>query len=471
MITINLTNTYCKLKGDLKELNKLRNELRFRHPNAWFLRQHMPRGWDGFVNDISENGTIRVGLIPKLIRQCNEFNIKYKINDQRILPEFKGIPKKLGEFKLRPYQSLATNKIVHNTIDGTPFPIGVINAATNAGKTLIASAIHKSYKGIKTIVLLNSTDLFNQGLREFPELLPDTDIGFIKGQKYQKWGDFTIAMVQTLSRDIRRYRNKLLEYDVCIIDECDLADNKTYRNIITKMYHTSVRVGMSGTVYLSSLKKHQLKNNNIRSFFGDELFKISKKELIKKGHSSNLVIKMLPGGKGEAVPGDYRQEYSNIISNNIYRENKVIERLHFNISRGRIPILVVCQYHEHVERLFHKVNEEFSADFSVRYAHHKIKDRKDIFNDFRLGKIDILISSMIVKRGQNLPLIKVIINAAGGDSHENVSQIMGRGERKHESKKKTIIEDFFDDGKYLSRHSKHRISFYRKEGFKVIRLY
>ena len=470
MIKINLTNTYCNVSGNLRELTKLRDQLKFRHPNAWFLRQHMPKGWDGYVYDISERGTIKVGLIPKLIRKCLELGIEYFIVDNRKLKKLKGIPKRVGKIKLRDYQLLATSKIVYNTIDDdTPFPIGVINAATNAGKTAIASAIHKSYKGAKTIVLLNSTDLFNQALREFPELLPDVNIGFIKGKEYQEWGDFTVAMVQTLSRNIGQYKHRLSEFDICITDECDLADNKTYKTVLNRTYNATVRVGMSGTVYLSNLKKHQLKNNNIRSYFGDELFKITKQELIKKGYSSNMVIKVFPGGKGEPVPGDYRAEYRELITENIYRNRKVISRIKFNLERGRIPLLIICQYHDHVDILYDMVKREFSKDFNVAYVHHKIKDRKQIFNDFRVGKIDILVSSMIVKRGQNLPLIKVIINAAGGDSHENISQIMGRGERKHESKTKTIIEDFMDDGKYLQRHSKHRINYYRKEGFKVIR--
>jgi intein/homing endonuclease len=892
VIEINLTNTYCKVIGDLKQLNKLRNELRFRHPNAWFLRAHMPRGWDGYVYDISESGTIKVGLIPKLINKCNELKIKYRIIDRRDLPKFIGIPKKLANFKLRPYQLRATNSLVSNSIDETAFPIGVINAATNAGKcigknvlvsteggllrlpeiknpiglkvlneygleeirgleycgkipmlkitmesgieieagydnhrfkvlsdkgwkwvyiknlsigdtipikyganlfgeseltpeigyllgcihgdghinelksgfsitsepknisllrtlqsilisdlgmdkvegkvklksdgnfrlsksgnqlknlfkktpelccnahhkrvpniilqsskavqkqyirgyfdtdgsssknrnykvsitsvskrglldlqqmllnmgiitrikprvtgyysvakgervrgitfrltissyegykfltqigfglpskqgnfqnykgdyfkeninvlpaycypflsdlfkqlnyrnrdsrypigrwlrrgtnikvhlieeiigkhielnhlpsyqflkecvnglffdrvakiekifddawdievnnthsyisngfishnTLIISAIHSSYKNVKTLVLLNSTDLFNQALKEFPQMLPNTKLGFIQGSKYTEWGDFTVAMVQTLSRNLSKYKSKLTEFDICITDECDLADNKTYKSVLNKVYNAPIRVGLSGTVYLSTLKKDQLKNNNIRSFFGEEIFKISKTELVKKGYSTNLVIKIVPGGKGEGSPGNYPKEYDDIIVNNIYRERAIIDRVRFNLDRGRLPLLIVCQYHHHVDRLYGAINVEFGKDYNVRFVHHKILDRKEIFADFKVGKIDILISSMIVKRGQNLPLIRTIINAAGGDSHANISQIMGRGERIHQSKTKVFIEDFFDDGKFLSRHSKHRINYYRKEGFKVIKLF
>ena len=37
--------------------------------------------------------------------------------------------------------------------------------------------------------------------------------------------------------------------------------------------------------------------------------------------------------------------------------------------------------------------------------------------------------------------------------------------------KKVYFEDFYDQGAYLLRHSKHRLSYYKREGFKVIELY
>jgi len=64
-------------------------------------------------------------------------------------------------------------------------------------------------------------------------------------------------------------------------------------------------------------------------------------------------------------------------------------------------------------------------------------------------------------------LIKYIQNAAASDSQETISQIMGRGERISDTKKRYYLDDFYDDGQYLRRHSKHRINYYKEEGFKI----
>lgn len=472
MIKVYVSNIRCRITGDIKEANKLRNELSFRHPNAWFLRQHMPKGWDGKVQWITGNATFKNGLLPQILVKCKDLNIEVELVDDRHLLEFTGIPKKLGDFEPRGYQKDAINSLVSNELqEGLPWNIGVINAATNAGKTLIAAAIHKSYKKPKTLLLLKSVDLFNQAKREYSELLPDEDIGFIQGSKNNHWGDFTVAMVQTLSRNINQFRNKLEMVDIVIVDEADEGTSKQYKTVLNKLYNTTVRVGLSGSIYLSKLKKHQLKNFELRSFFSDEIFVISKKEMVKKGFSSNLVIKISKVDSGVKLAGDYKEEYDRNIVFNGDRNNKIVERVRFNLNRGRLPILIVCRYHNHVNEVLNYIGNAFGADYAIDSVHHKTPDREKIIEAFRKGQIDILISSLIIKRGQNLPLIKCLINAAGGDSEENVIQIMGRAERKHESKNKTILEDFFDEGYYLKRHSKHRIIYYKKQGFKVIQLY
>ena len=207
------------------------------------------------------------------------------------------------------------------------------------------------------------------------------------------------------------------------------------------------------------------------SFFGYEVFNISKKEMVKKGYSSNLVIKINKGGEYDGERVDYKTEYDRVITYNTKRSGVIVERIAYNISRGRIPLMVVGRYHQHIERVFEIVKEVFGNDYVVEYVHHKVQDRDDIITGFRDGRIDILVASLIIKRGQNLPLTRCLINAAGGDSEENVIQIMGRGERKPHTKTKTYLEDFYDEGYYLERHSKHRINYYHKQGFKVIKLY
>ena len=331
--------------------------------------------------------------------------------------------------------------------------------------TIIAAGIYKSFKNVKALMLINDSALFSQFTEEIPQLI-GKDYGGIQGKNITP-GNFTVAMVQTLYRNINDFRNLLSTYDMVLVDECDLSTSKSYKTILKQLYNAKIRVGLSGTI---GKHKDPIKNWEINAFFGNELYVISKQELIKRKVSAPLVIKISLGNTLIKIPGDYDAEYNTGITNSKERTDALLKRIAFNLDRGRLPQLVVAQYHEHVENLYGVISKKYPK-LRITYTHHAIKNRNDIFKEFREGKIDILISSMIVKRGKNFPLIKVIYNAGGGDSFINTSQLMGRGERKDKSKTKTYFEDFRDMGRYLQRHSKHREIYYKKEGFKIIPLY
>ena len=148
-----------------------------------------------------------------------------------------------------------------------------------------------------------------------------------------------------------------------------------------------------------------------------------------------------------------------------------LDRIDYYLRRECYPILIVGRYHQHVENLYENINNRFGDRYSINYIHHKIKKRKEILDHFKEGKIDILVASLIIKLGQNMPLIKYMQNAAGGDSQINALQLIGRSIRMHKSKSKVYYEDFYDKGYYLQRHSKHRIQYYKREGFKILELY
>jgi superfamily II DNA or RNA helicase len=466
MIAIELTNNKVQLKGDLKILNKVYEAMAIRHPNAFFLRPHMPRGWDGKIHYLTDKGSSRTGLLPMIIRYIEEFGGSYIIKDFRTSLEYEDVPTRVGKFKARDYQIEAAESIVYNEILGIPFQRGIVGAATNAGKTLIAALIYKSFPKSKCLILVNNTDLYKQFLDDMPEMF-GSDWGYMQG-KTVKWADIMVCMTPTLRNNLDTYARKLAAYNMVIFDECHLMTSKTNKKVVTALYNTVVRVGLSGTPFDH---KDKTKNMDIRSFFGDEVYKIKNLELMEMGYSTPIVIKIVSGNTKIKIKGDYDEEYRQGITLSRERENKLLSRLELYLSKGRYPILIVGRYHEHVERLYDIISDKFGGKYRINYIHHKIKERKEILDLFKAGKVDILVASLIIKLGQNMPMIKCMINAASGDSAINALQLIGRAIRIHKTKKKVYFEDFYDQGAYLLRHSKHRLSYYKREGFKVIELY
>lgn len=466
MITLEINNNKFKASGNLKVLNRIYKDLKVRHPGAYFVRPHMPRGWDGKIDYMTEQGYCRTGLLPLVASLIEKYEEEYITIDNRKLLEINKIPRSIGNFKAREYQIEAVESIVYNTVGDISYPRGIIGAATNAGKTLITAMIHSSFNNAKTIILINNKLLFDQFMDDMPQLFGD-GWGYMQGKNI-KWGNIMICMLPTLYNNLYKYQAQIATFNVVLFDECHLAASKTSKKVLTALYNTEVRVGLSGSALLH---KDKTKNMDIESFFGPEVYSIKNMDLMEMGYSTPLVVKIIMGNSLIKIPGDYTQEYNLGIIESKEREDIIIERLRFYLSRKIYPILITCRFHNHVENIFNRIKLEFGDKYKITYIHHKVKDRKKILDDFKVGKSDILVSSLLIKIGQNMPLIRYMLNASSGDSHINVLQLVGRLIRTHKSKSKVYLEDIYDKGSYLMRHSKHRILHYKKEGFKVLELY
>lgn len=462
------------LDGPLKILNKLYKEFELRHPN-WFQIMKYQRGqnkWDGYIHFISNKGEFELGLLQTLYNRLISLNCKVSIIDQRNIPVIEPVvPKEINGYTLREAQINAVKALVNNKLGDYSHYIGVQDMSVGSGKSLTMAAIHLAFKRkYNTLILLNDSDLFNQFKKEFPAYLgKDIPITFIQGSKIKEWSEFNIAMVQSLCRNIKSYQKQLSNIDIVLVDEADQATSKTYQTVIQHLYNTKVRVGLSGTIYMSKLKKDLLKNMNTRKFFGDVLSTVTISDMVKQGQSTPVIVKIIPVPPATIDNKDYALEYENNILNK--RSFKIsLERTLWNISYGRIPALVVTKYINHCEELYKFYKKRLGDTYSIKFVHHKTKDRDKILNDFREGKIDILISTTIISRGKNFPLLKYLQNCASMDSNEKSIQILGRLVRTDEGKKKAYLDDMGYQGTYLSRHANHRKRYYMNQKMKVIDL-
>jgi superfamily II DNA or RNA helicase len=465
MLNITLTNSKSRIEGPEKIIHKLhKNEKEFaiRAAGAFFAPSFRNRSWDGMVRYISEAGYFETGLFPKIVEYLKRNKLEFKVTDNRDRFEYDNIPRKLGNDILRDYQGDALSSVVNNIVDNIPFPRGIIGAATNAGKTIIIAGIFKAYNK-PTILLLNSKDLFVQALGDMNRFLPGR-VGQISADKTE-WNEFMICMVPTMSKRIDKIKSQLAKFEVCLVDECDLSTSKSYTGILKYLYNCYVKVGLSGSPF-----KHKDKNKNekIRCLFGDVIYTINNKVLIERGFSAPVKVRIIKGNETIKLPGDYEGEVKQGIILNKDRNNTIKRRAKYHYKYKRFPMLIITKHHKHIDILYRKLK---TLGINVKSVHHKTPDRQGIIQDFKDGKIDILVGSMILKRGMNFPLMKYILNAGGGDSIPNVLQILGRATRRDDSKTKTVLEDFFDQGAYIQRHSKHRIKCYKDEGLEVVEEY
>lgn len=469
----------CELDLPLKFAQKLYQEFSVRHPNAFYLRtrQRGMQNWDGKIHYINKHGEFKIGFLPAVYEKCIEYGIKPKVVDMRKpLPKVKKVVTKIGKYKLRPEQEKAVKAIISNQVGNSLFQIGVLDYTVNAGKTLIMSSLYLSYKRqLKTLLITNDSDWLNQAREEFKQYLPGEDITFVQG-KVLNWSNFTIGMVQSISRNMRFYQQELSKIDMVLVDEADQGGSKQYQNVLTRLFNTRIRIGLSGTIYMSKLAKDKVKNMNLECFFGKVIAEFKLKDSIKKGYSTKTIVKMVPSrpwyGNWESEFVTYKDIYDDSITLNRYARKMAYARLKWNINQGRYPALVVCKHIAHCENLYKFFKKKLGDAYNLSYVHVNTpsKLRQQIMKDFREGKIDILVSTTIIARGKNFPKLRYLLNAASMNSQEKSIQFLGRLVRTDESKNKVYLDDLHYPGNYLSRHGRHRKQYYQKQELKVILL-
>ena len=479
MITITIVNNnQSQITGNPVTVNKLANKFRIRHPNAWHILRYNRTGWDGYIKYISDRGYFKTGLFPKILEAAQEFD-DVQVIDRR--PTFDAEPDIPDDFHLSdrtlyPAQVKALKKLLNYKIDGMRWTICAGDYAVGFGKSTLFASIFKAYQGrYKTILLLNDSDLFNQFKREIPPMLRGYDVKFIRGAGCNAWGDFNVAMVQSISKNLKSYQNWLSQMSIVLIDEADVIDNKTYSSVITHLWNAPIRIGLSGTLYLNEAKKYEVHNMNIMQFIGPAIDKVSLKTQIKDKRATPVVVKSIqiepPKNIDLESLTEYQDQYREVIMNE-HSYEQICQRIAFNLGYDRIPMLIVVKFIDHCEKLSAYIkNWAQSHGLSIRVAHvhHKSINRNQILDNFREGKIDLLVATTIISRGKNFPDLKYLMNAACMDAHEKTIQILGRLVRLSASKKKTYLDDICYPGSYLYRHSKHRVAYYRKQGFKVIK--
>jgi len=467
-----VNNHKSQLICGAKDLDAIRKLMRIRAKNAWYSPAYRNNSWDGYINYISDRtGIFDTGLLDKVVKHINKDLVKdVKIIDRR--EKFKDLHEvnEVGGKVLRPDQKAAIHAFLNHKIAGIKFPRGIMYEATNYGKTVLTAGIVESFSEKRTgVYLINNKTIYNQAVEDFKELLGKDQVGWIRSGSV-KLARFNICMVQTLGNLIARdpkIRTFLSKVDIFIIDEYDeVIGFKSTKKTLELAYNAPIRLGLTGTALMS---KDKNKNQEQLKFTGPVIHKTTNKELVDLGVSAKPTIKFFMGNKRLIEDLSYQQEYDKCVIRSISRNKKIWKLVGKAAKKGQV--LVLFKYHKHLKYLLKHLPVKLKDKYRIGIAHGKLKNRESTIKKFNDGKYEILICSMIIRRGKNIPGIRVLINIAGGDSEAGVLQIFGRSLRKSKTKTKVDMWEMYDRGKYLEKHSKHRVRYYKNQKFPVNELY
>lgn len=236
---ITVTNTYSQISElPSTELNKLAKALTVKVPNYYFSAAYKSGRWDGTMSFFQRpENMFATGLLPVVEEFFKDYEIPIIIDDYRKNQDYK-IPFveenfKLGAEKiLRDYQVSTLNAIADRKIFGIPFYRGIVNIATNGGKTVIAEGLMKLLlpelyaRNQIFLFVTNSKEIAYQTKRSIEREL-NIEVGVIGDGKWSV-EPITIALPTTLYKRMQGKRKefKELKEQVAgfVADECLSGD-------------------------------------------------------------------------------------------------------------------------------------------------------------------------------------------------------------------------------------------------------
>ena len=332
----------------------------------------------------------------------------------------------------------------------------------NSGKTWVMAALASALQDNFGVFIFNKKSLVVQTYELFQEI--GIDCGICYGEA-EIWRPIMLCTIQSIDKLYDQYKD-LAKF--IIFDEVhEMCSGKFSKKVIKAFPEAYYRWGFTATP-----PKDPEKALTLKSAFGNIIQEVTAKDLIDGDKLAKPNIYMIKADQVDEVDGeeiteyeDYTEEYEKFIINCDTRNQKIADLANVLVEAGR-KVLIVVKSLEHAATLEDlipgSVKLEGKDDMTIR------KQEIEIFRKAKEGVC--VIGTVIFQTGVDVPEITDVINARGLKSEIATLQLLGRGMRLSHEKTEFNFYDFYDNGKYLSKHSNERVKAYIREGHKVEKL-
>ena len=447
----------------------------FEVPEAKFLKRNPKyKYWDGTIRLYSPGtGDLYAGLYTHLVEWCKDkrYSLESVNNDWYgsandvngfVSPVgVKDFVDKISNIKARDYQ-------YYTVYLALKYHRGLFLSPTGSGKSLMIYSIARYYFATdkKILIIVPTTSLVEQMVKDFTDYGWNVDEHVHKiysGKEKNSDKPIIVTTWQSIYKFPKRYFDDI---DCVIGDEAHLFKSKSLTGIMEKLHNAKYRFGFTGT--LDGTKTHKWV---LEGLFG-ACEKVTKTDdLIKKGHLSNLRIKILLCSHEYQYFEDYHQEMEYIVTNK--KRNNLIKNLVTDLNGNT---LVLFNYVEkHGEPLYDLINNSVDDNRKVFFVHGSVDtdDREEVRKITEQENNAIIIASYgTFSTGINIKRLHNIVFASPSKSRIRNLQSIGRVLRKGEGKEIATLYDIADDisntskQNYTLRHLQERIKIYQEENFK-----
>lgn len=408
------------------------------------------------------------GLIPRVVDLLEDFGAQftYHCNYDYLEPT----PKALPEWAFDHQRAIVENALEYKR--------SLCSSPTASGKSFAIAFFLTQFPCARALITVPSVNLLYNMTRTLEKVI-DEPIGKV-GNGKADWRRITVGIINSLARHCEgKFARDLAEQQIMVIDEAHAGASASYQKVSISCVNTAYRLAVSATptrtdgadlvlegvsgpktlvippsVMVDLNIIHAPEAYFLEVDYADVRYKGA--QYRKDAHGRLETYYPTPNSKP-----DPEVVYTQALVRNAQRNALAVQVGKYflqSVARGgNLLFLVKAIEHGHLLK-----EEAAKQGLDIEFIDGSVKgeERMAILDDFRSGKTDALIASSILNEGEDLPLLEMVINCAGGANQRINTQRDGRVLRIDRSgrKRRAIKVDFYDkEPFYLAAHSRKRM--------------
>lgn len=335
-------------------------------------------------------------------------------------------------YKLRDYQIECLEEI-----NKSEKKYNLVMSSVGSGKTVIFSELAVNAKG-RVLIVVPSTELREQAELKLKEINPDVSVGSVQADLDNVDAKIVVSTRQSLTHSKSTRLKRMLEhgdFEYLIVDESHQAPNQL-KKVLLRLNNNVKVIGFTATPYTKEcieLFGQPIFRRTILDMIDSE-FLVEPYAMLVKSKTNISNVKM---SKGDFAQGELEDTVNNA------ERNQLIIESYKKFASDRKLTLVFAAGCEHGKEL---LKEFLVSGIKSAYIDGETNKevRKEIINDFKKQKIQVLINVMTLTTGFDVPETDCIIVCRPSKSRILFEQILGRGLRLAPEKKDCLIIDIQD---------------------------